>query len=234
MTPDGSSPKPGSGEGGSSEERARRAADEYRRALLEYTQLMRHRLMNPLTAITGTLETILDLDLDRPTQHELLRAALDKAQELRHVVLTPEIRTGVEADLDPLPRATSEDTFLHQVAATQKMFQRENERSVASFEVLDSVHEFMCECAVQACSTVISMSLRDFYRVHEDPRAGVIKPGHELAVAEEVIERHEHWWVVRKHDNDPQNAAIREHHRILDSGLPPVWLTPGVSGFHAA
>jgi signal transduction histidine kinase len=83
---------------------AREAAAEYRRALLDYNQLVRHRIANPLTAIGGGIRTLLERSLDRATQRELLAAMLTQAELLERVALDPAANGAEEATLIPAPR----------------------------------------------------------------------------------------------------------------------------------
>lgn len=88
----------------SSHERSTHAAREYERALYHYTQLMRHRLANPLTAIHGGIATLQELELDATTRRQILDAMELKTRELEQVALHPELLSSEERELDPLPR----------------------------------------------------------------------------------------------------------------------------------
>ena len=91
------------------EERYQRG--EYARARREYTQIVRHRVMNPLTVIGGSASTLLTRpELDERTRSELLEAIVDAATEIEQVSLEPE-RAGVEErgfDAVPRPRGSAD------------------------------------------------------------------------------------------------------------------------------
>lgn len=87
-----------------SQERAEVTTREYERALDHYTQVMRHRLANPLTAIRGGVSTLQHVELDDTTRAHLLEAMEQQARELEAIALHPE-REGVEEhELDAVPR----------------------------------------------------------------------------------------------------------------------------------
>jgi hypothetical protein len=59
--------------------------------------------------------------------------------------------------------------------------------------------EFVCECYKLECGKRLRMSAGEWRRLHPDEFTFVIFPGHEDAPAvEEVIERGERYWIVRK------------------------------------
>lgn len=188
-----------------SHEDARRAADEYRRALHDYTQLMRHRLANPLTAITAGITTLLELELDADVRRELLTMMADKAEELRQVILRPDVATPEERGLQPVPQVP--------VRVSRELEARAGEtesdfRSLNLFMVdqLDgglprsAEIEFLCECSAIHCTDSIRMTLPQYFAVHEDPVQFSILPLHNLPEVEDVVQKTDSFWVVRKRD----------------------------------
>jgi signal transduction histidine kinase len=88
------------------QDHARLRVEEYERARRHYTQVVRHRMLNPLTVITGTLQTLRDgPTLESDTRIALCDSALAAADELESVSLHPERRDALEHDLDAIPRA---------------------------------------------------------------------------------------------------------------------------------
>jgi signal transduction histidine kinase len=80
------------------------SADEYTRARRHYEQIVRHRMMNPLTAIRGGAQTLLaDDKLDRDVRHRLLTTILEASSTLEQISLRPERRGSEEHELDALP-----------------------------------------------------------------------------------------------------------------------------------
>jgi signal transduction histidine kinase len=92
---------------------ARVRQEEYDRALAHYTQLVRHRVMNPLTVISGAAETIRAGLADEPAlRDQLCGAIIDGAGEIERIALEPERRGAEERELDAVPRVPERRTQL--------------------------------------------------------------------------------------------------------------------------
>lgn len=183
-------------------EPARIAAAEYRRALLDYTQLVRHRLANPLTALTAGVATLRDLDLglDRETRLEILDAMIETAARLERAVLHPELDTGVEGELQVVPEVSDLTGMLEIVAVKSEQHSRDiNDRIVAQVDSFGArTVEVFCECWAPQCKATMTMPLREYFSIHEREDRFVIAPGHDLPSIEDVIDRHDDLWVVQK------------------------------------
>ena len=191
---------------------AREAAADYRRALLDYTQLVRHRIANPLTAVTGGISTLLERDLDRATQLQLLEAMLEQAQELERVALHPETLRAEEATLTPTPqRGPQLLAALHKDAAVvEARFRQLNEHMTEPVgEEHARLFGFVCECAAEECIEPVRLSLAEYFEIHRDPRAFVVAPFHDLPAVETVVRREDGWWIVRKYGAAGAEAAER-------------------------
>ena len=69
--------------------------------------------------------------------------------------------------------------------------------------------DFVCECYMLECGKKLRLSAESWRRLHPDEVTFVIFPGHEdVAALEEVIERADTHWVVRK--RGPGAAASRD------------------------
>lgn len=91
------------------EDAARYRKEEYERANRHYTQVVRHRMMNPIAAIRGAALTLRDRpEITDPTRGQLLDAIIDGCGELEQVSLVPERRDELERDLDAVPRIDHE------------------------------------------------------------------------------------------------------------------------------
>jgi signal transduction histidine kinase len=79
-------------------------SDEYQRALFHYTNLVRHRMANPLQVIAGMAITLRSMpDLPRNERVEMIDAICQQAEILERVCLDPAIMHASEHDLDPVP-----------------------------------------------------------------------------------------------------------------------------------
>jgi signal transduction histidine kinase len=77
---------------------------EYERARLDYTQIVRHRIANPLMVIKGAAQTLEGDNLDEPTRHELRQEIIAAAERLEEISLEPTQQGFEEHDLDGVPR----------------------------------------------------------------------------------------------------------------------------------
>ena len=57
---------------------------------------------------------------------------------------------------------------------------------------------FVCECGHADCSRLMELSPAEYERVRRDPWQFAVVPGHELPAFEDVVERTERYFVVRK------------------------------------
>ncbi len=60
---------------------------------------------------------------------------------------------------------------------------------------------YVCECAAGDCRRIVDLTMDEYRAVRADNMRFFIVPGHERADVEDVVETHEHYLVVRKHDD---------------------------------
>ncbi len=86
-------------------DQAEQRALEYERAQHHYTQVVRHRMMNPISVIEGTLCTLRDEAITDPViKAELCDMALDAVEKIAYVSLEPTRLDDIERDLDAVAR----------------------------------------------------------------------------------------------------------------------------------
>jgi hypothetical protein len=59
---------------------------------------------------------------------------------------------------------------------------------------------FLCECGNRACTEGIELTAEALRHLHADGGLFVVLPGHEIPDVETVVERHDGYLLVRKHD----------------------------------
>jgi hypothetical protein len=69
---------------------------------------------------------------------------------------------------------------------------------------------FVCECAHEDCGEVVSVSLDKYEQVRSDPTTFLLKPGHEIPDAEDVVDSGEGFVVVRKHSEMHEYVEITD------------------------
>ena len=67
---------------------------------------------------------------------------------------------------------------------------------------------FVCECAHRDCYAPIELTAPEFEVSHDQPDRYTVKPGHVLPEFEEVVERRDRYWVVRKFPPDAVDPGV--------------------------
>ena len=102
------------------------------------------------------------------------------------------------------------------IALNESTFREINDRVQADHTTLREPPErmkFVCECGNLDCREHLDLTASEYEGVRSDPAQFVIVPGHEIADAEDVVERDERFFVVHKHpdvldiveDTDPRS-----------------------------
>lgn len=60
---------------------------------------------------------------------------------------------------------------------------------------------FRCECGNEICDEPLVITGALYERVRQDPMHFVVRPGHEVPEAEDVVETGDGYEIVRKHEN---------------------------------
>jgi hypothetical protein len=66
---------------------------------------------------------------------------------------------------------------------------------------------FVCECSQAGCSEPVELTLQEYEQVRTDPAHFFVVPGHEDGRVDDVVARHERYWVVAK---KPAEASTGE------------------------
>ena len=97
---------------------------------------------------------------------------------------------------------TGERARQRRVAENERLIRETNwERSVEAADggaADDEEMELWCACGRTDCSTVLSLTLREYRTAHAHPHRFVVAPGHAVDALEIVVERHRHYDVAEK------------------------------------
>lgn len=103
------------------------------------------------------------------------------------------------------------DETAERVGRNEALYRVVNEKIQALGEAFGLVTESMtivCECGDIACAEQIVLPIPEYERVRADPTHFAIRPGHDVAGVEAVIERHDpEYHVVRKRPGGPAELA---------------------------
>lgn len=95
-------------------------------------------------------------------------------------------------------------------ARNEAVFRRVNERLEEvneAFATMVDGAEFVCECADIGCVERIELGIEQYEAVRDVPTHFIVKPGHELADEERVVETHGEYLVVEKIGHAGERAA---------------------------
>lgn len=102
-----------------------------------------------------------------------------------------------------------ERTEADRVARTESLFREVNERIAESAERFEADEaEFVCECDDPACTARVPQTLAAYEEVRENGATFLLRPGHENADVEQVVERGDDHVVVEK--TEPLVASLVE------------------------
>jgi hypothetical protein len=88
------------------------------------------------------------------------------------------------------------------IVNNEALFRAANER-MAEWEeqhTSEPAEPYFCECADPDCRDKVWLHQHEYERVRADPRRFFVVAGHEIPDVESVIEQHQGWVVVEKHE----------------------------------
>jgi hypothetical protein len=96
------------------------------------------------------------------------------------------------------------------IGENEALFREVNERVEGlnrSLATLSKRMKVVCECGSQDCLEQIDLGVDEYERVRANPLLFVVKPGHELPEAEDVVDRVDRYYTVQKHPGGPERLA---------------------------
>ena len=94
------------------------------------------------------------------------------------------------------------------LARNEAMFRSVNERVEEFVQPgAEEQIDFLCECGDSGCAEKVTLARREYEQVRAYSAQFAVYPGHEIPDIEEVVQRAEQFFVVRKH---PHEAEIAE------------------------
>ena len=102
------------------------------------------------------------------------------------------------------------DERTRRIGENEALYRSINERIQDLNEGFGMITETMavvCECGDIECTEQIELDIPTFERVRSDSAQFVVVPGHEIPDVEDVVERHETFYVLRKAEGGPAELA---------------------------
>ncbi len=95
------------------------------------------------------------------------------------------------------------DRRTERIAHNESRFRENNERLERDLRTLphgaDERFTFVCECALRDCRELIELSFDEYEHVRRDSARFAVRPSHEIANVEDVVQRTDRYWVIAKH-----------------------------------
>jgi hypothetical protein len=92
------------------------------------------------------------------------------------------------------------------VGSNEAMFRRINESVETDYSetAYKGLIGFLCECGDSGCERTIELTRHEYETIRENPRRFAVIPDHAIRNTEDLVERHERYGVVEKHDDVAQ------------------------------
>lgn len=91
------------------------------------------------------------------------------------------------------------DSIAERIALNEALFREVNENILkASNDGRHPDAQFVCECGERNCEERVTLTVDQYRRARADELHFFCKPGHEIPLTEEVVERHDRYVVVEK------------------------------------
>jgi hypothetical protein len=74
-------------------------------------------------------------------------------------------------------------------------------------------YEFVCECSNADCSLRVKLTIAEYERLRANGARFAVRPGHALPEIEDVVERHDDYWVVQKRDDTGEYVELLDPRR---------------------
>jgi hypothetical protein len=89
------------------------------------------------------------------------------------------------------------------VGSNEAMFRRINESVEWEYSETDyaGLIGFLCECGDSGCEETIELTRREYESIRENPRRFAVIADHAIPTTEDIVERHQRYDVVEKHDD---------------------------------
>lgn len=102
-----------------------------------------------------------------------------------------------------------------QIARNEAIFREVNEAIEAGRwpGEENSAIAFRCECGELGCSRMIELSSAEYEEIRSHPRRFFIAPDHELRGSEDVVARHQHYFIVQKRERAGELAEATDPRR---------------------
>jgi hypothetical protein len=103
-----------------------------------------------------------------------------------------------------------DDERQERIGKNEALFREVNERVEGLNEALLVTTEhtqFLCECGDGTCFERIDLTIPEYEALRREPTHFAVKPGHDVGEVEQVVQRTDRYWIVRKRSGEPAKVA---------------------------
>ena len=103
------------------------------------------------------------------------------------------------------------DARTERIGRNEALFRQVNDQITdlnESFGAVAGAMTLVCECGNEACIEQIELTPDEYRELRSDSALFGVKPGHEIPDLEDVVDRRQTYWIVRKKSGGP--AALAE------------------------
>jgi hypothetical protein len=96
------------------------------------------------------------------------------------------------------------------IGANEAVFRHINEQIEdlnRAFAEMTETMDVICECGNLSCAERLLVPIPEYERVRSDSALFLVVPGHEKPDVEDVVEDHDHYFVLRKKPGLPEEIA---------------------------
>ena len=104
------------------------------------------------------------------------------------------------------------DERAQRIGRNEDVFRKVNDQIAGvneAFGAFTGTMSVVCECGQTACMEQIELTLDEYRDLRADPTHFAVKPGHEIADVERIIERRPSYHVVAKAEGEPARLATK-------------------------
>ncbi len=93
------------------------------------------------------------------------------------------------------------------IGANEVVFRELNEQLSGLADLKQQEFGVVCECGDPACTRSISITFAEYEQLRSEGTHFAVLPGHDIPDVENVVEKNESYWVVRKRAGGPAELA---------------------------
>ena len=102
------------------------------------------------------------------------------------------------------------DERAERIGRNEDLFRKVNDQIEGvneAFGTLTGTMSLLCECGKIDCIEQIDLTIDEYRELRADPTRFAVRPGHEIPDVEQIVERHEGYFVVQKAEGDAAKLA---------------------------